>query len=184
MPERNPFGGRYVYAIRYSNGIVKVGQTLNPRSRIGGHRQIGFVFGAELEHCWLSPAHTEYRESEANLIRLASVHGGSIISREYFAGADFEALVLAADRRRYRTICNDGDRKSAKVLLDVATSDLVDLDVVANQLGVDVRALAEDCRNRVLDHVRTRDRFAMIPDQIWRVPFVRSRLNEAKWRAA
>jgi hypothetical protein len=85
----------YLYVVGFSNGIVKVGKTGNPRGRIGSHRDGAERFGVHIEDLWLSVPHRNYSVNERSLIALM---GESRHGAEYFDCKSFEAAVEIAER--------------------------------------------------------------------------------------
>ena len=89
----------YIYVIEFSLGVIKVGKTNSPRSRIKSHgRDVG-RFGGSITRAWLSTAHHGYDLSETELIRAISKLGTQLVeSTEYFRGCPFDEVVHVAGR--------------------------------------------------------------------------------------
>ena len=86
----------HIYVLAFGDGIVKVGRTQHPRRRMSAFRWIARKFGTVIADSWISPLHAESDLNEDTLKALAVKHGGMPISPEYFAGADYDAIVRAA----------------------------------------------------------------------------------------
>lgn len=87
----------YVYVLAFSNGDVKVGRTQNARNRLKTHRSTARRFGLTVTDSWVSPLHLEWAMNEDTLKVIATKCGGSAKSPEYFAGADYAAVVTRAN---------------------------------------------------------------------------------------
>lgn len=61
-------GEGYLYVVEFSTGSVKVGQTEDPRRRLGNHRAEAAAFGVHVTNYWISPAHINFRDNETRLI--------------------------------------------------------------------------------------------------------------------
>ncbi len=88
-------GAGYLYVLRFSTGIVKVGQTTNPASRLRTHHSEAKAYGAPIVDVWLSPPHGRYLRNETALIRYCASRAPRLRS-EYFHGLDFEDAVARA----------------------------------------------------------------------------------------
>lgn len=86
----------YVYAVAFSHGTVKVGQTADIGGRLNTHRCNARSFGVTVTDWWVSPLHAEWRENEEALKAIARNLGGTPSSPEYFSGIEFAALVSEA----------------------------------------------------------------------------------------
>jgi len=94
-------GKGYLYAVAFSTGVIKVGQTIDPRARLGNHRSHAAAYGIAVVNLWISAAHRDYVLSETRLIR-ECLKLGSRERREYFSGIEFAPIValgLRAVRR-------------------------------------------------------------------------------------
>lgn len=85
-------GKGYLYAVEFSTGVVKVGQTTDPRARLGAHRSHADAYGVAVANFWLSAAHRDYILSETRLIKECRKLG-SRERREYFHGIEFAPIV-------------------------------------------------------------------------------------------
>jgi hypothetical protein len=90
-----PIGEGYVYVIRFDTGVVKVGQTLNPASRLPDHRADAAAFGVTVTDFWISPSHINFRDNEARLIN-ACVRVSRRTRVEYFHDLTFDKAVSFA----------------------------------------------------------------------------------------
>lgn len=87
-----PHGHGYLYTIRFTTGVVKVGQTQKPARRIAEHRRNAWAYQVVMTDVWVSEPHRHYLDSETKLI----AHARTLVTwakREYFHGADFAAVV-------------------------------------------------------------------------------------------
>lgn len=76
----------YLYVIEAS-GIIKVGKSIDPKSRVASHRGEGAKYNRAISRFWISPSHANYEENERHLIKALTeqatpADGG----REYFVG--------------------------------------------------------------------------------------------------
>jgi hypothetical protein len=85
--------GGYVYVIRFSTGLVKVGSTISPQNRVAQYRNNIGAFGISIESLWISTPHRRYLDSEAKLIGLARSMAVQVLQAEYFEGVNPERLV-------------------------------------------------------------------------------------------
>lgn len=97
LPGRVKFGG-YVYILEFTDGLVKVGMSSEPRTRVSALTAAAKVFGQDALRGWLSPHHEQPTRSEARLIAAATALGGQSRAVEYFTGVSFPALVRLANR--------------------------------------------------------------------------------------
>lgn len=86
----------YAYVLEFSNGIIKVGQTMAPRLRCRQHEIKAQAVGVTLAQTWVSPLHRQYDKTEKALISAATSMGQLAQGAEYFVGCDFDALVQEA----------------------------------------------------------------------------------------
>lgn len=82
-----------VYVIQFSSGVLKVGQTSNPKARLADHAKVARAHGHGVEETLISPPHTNYLANERALITFCSARWSLIAGREYFADADIEEVV-------------------------------------------------------------------------------------------
>lgn len=94
----------YVYAIKFSCGLVKVGRTHKPKERISTHAStVRNVSGSEIIKRWVSQPHTNNSENEEKLIRFCSSISDPARSsgREWFNGCNFDAVITYAETLNY-----------------------------------------------------------------------------------
>lgn len=82
----------HVYALQFSTGVVKVGQTKQPKARLADHAKTAQAHGHAVHETLLSPPHTNYLANELALIAFCSSRGSLIAGREYFEGCDMEEV--------------------------------------------------------------------------------------------
>jgi hypothetical protein len=93
-----------VYVIEFTSGMLKVGKSVDPTSRLAVHASRARVHGDDVRRSWVSDEHPGHSESERRLIAFCKANGKQI-SREYFGDLRFEcartlATRLATDARR------------------------------------------------------------------------------------
>lgn len=110
----------HVYVVEFSNRIIKVGRTANPRRRIatlGGNAE---SMGERIVHVWLSEVHCNFEGNERELIAFGQASLGDRIRAEYFVnGASFADFVAVARRLPLKHLDYDAWRaeQDAKVSL-------------------------------------------------------------------
>jgi hypothetical protein len=97
LPGKAKYGG-YLYAVRFKGGLVKVGWTTHPASRVRSHEDHAAVFGVSRREAWVSPLHDNPKVTEKTLIALASRLSSGLRRHEYFTGINFSAFVAEAGR--------------------------------------------------------------------------------------
>lgn len=100
LPRKSPLGS-YVYALRFSTGLVKVGFTGSPSQRIRNHMTYLLPFGISIDERWISEPHGQAKENEALLLDFCRSRAAQVKSREYFTGVDFAALLNFAGTLSY-----------------------------------------------------------------------------------
>jgi hypothetical protein len=85
----------WLYVIKSSFGVVKVGQSINPRARIQQHIKEVSRFDGWVECFWLSTPHEQWMSNESRLI-LWCAHNGRQTFGEYFADIEYEDAVAYA----------------------------------------------------------------------------------------
>lgn len=91
--------GGYIYLMAFDNGIVKVGCARcakNIGRRLKTHAVGAHNFGITVIEKWVSPPHAGWAGNEDALIQAAHDLGGKPMTREYFKGVSFEALLEKA----------------------------------------------------------------------------------------
>ncbi len=86
----------FIYAINFSNGVVKVGSTYKPDSRLRSHTGDAAAFGHEVLESWLSDAHEDYLISEQHLIAQMGFLACGRNRREYFHGVNWLQVLRVA----------------------------------------------------------------------------------------
>jgi hypothetical protein len=85
-------GEGYLYAIEFDTGVVKVGQTVNPRRRLGEHAREAGAFGTVITDYWISEPHAHYLDNETALISFCRDRA-PVVRREYFHGIPIDDAV-------------------------------------------------------------------------------------------
>lgn len=75
-PDRSAFpdrlihsdGGGYIYCLALPGDVYKVGLTVDPANRVAQHITAARSYGVSILCAWISPAHKEFRQTEAGLI--------------------------------------------------------------------------------------------------------------------
>lgn len=91
-----PDGMGHIYVIRFGSNAVKVGLTNDPHRRLREHHRDASAYGVPITGVWMSKVHTGHEGNERRLIAHASRSCPRKVRNEYFPGADYDALVLAA----------------------------------------------------------------------------------------
>jgi hypothetical protein len=89
-PAGNGLG--YLYVIRFSTGVVKVGQTAHPRRRLFEHRRDAAAYKVNVVRFWISEAHPNFLANETMLINLCAGVSARA-KREYFHEVEFDVAV-------------------------------------------------------------------------------------------
>lgn len=74
----------HIYVVEFTSGVVKVGKSTDPRSRIATHRQLARMHGGEVRNTWVSHLHYFSGEAERELIEYCARIGQLVVGREYF----------------------------------------------------------------------------------------------------
>jgi len=90
-----------IYVLGFSDGLVKVGFTGNPDSRIHTHRVAASRDDVEIVDRWTSEPHENAGENEQALIAFCDGRGTLIRGREWFAGVSFSDVVRHAATLSY-----------------------------------------------------------------------------------
>lgn len=99
---RQPRGEGYLYVVEFSTGTVKVGQTEDPKRRLGTHRAEAGAFGVSVTNYWISPSHLNFRANETRLInRCVEVSHRS--RKEYFHAVTYARAVEFAGALSYHS---------------------------------------------------------------------------------
>lgn len=141
----------YVYVLAFDNGLVKVGQTRNARTRFNAHKQSARNFGLTVTGRWESPLHRGWLENERALKRIASELGGTPTTPEYFSGVSFDALTEKA-----RDLPFEPPEDAPQAIPPAASGKKNDRELSPNDLAVRKAALqakaARDARKASIDN--------------------------------
>ncbi|BBC29971.1 hypothetical protein SGFS_012650 [Streptomyces graminofaciens] len=96
VPRKSPLGG-YLYVIRFSVDVVKVGMSVAPANRLHAHHGYSRGLGISVTDQWVSKPHAQAKKNEAELIKFCRFHAARVNSREYFAGLEFSSVVWFAE---------------------------------------------------------------------------------------
>lgn len=79
----------YVYAIRFTTGTVKVGETARPEGRLKDHAKAAEAHGIGIDKAWTSKKHAGYHDTEQKLIDFCTWLGVPVAGvTEHFTGID------------------------------------------------------------------------------------------------
>jgi predicted GIY-YIG superfamily endonuclease len=96
----DPLANDYFYVLAFSDDVVKVGRTTDPRGRLNGHRSKASWSGVEVVDLWLSRDHDhcDVVSAERHLKAFCADRWPIARGTEWFAGADFDHVAaFAAD---------------------------------------------------------------------------------------
>jgi hypothetical protein len=83
----------YIYAVEFTNGLTKVGRSLNPESRLRAHLATARIASdCEIKQSKVFPMGHKVKDQENELLAFCSSRFEAR-SREWFVGADFDAIV-------------------------------------------------------------------------------------------
>lgn len=91
-PERRPRRDDYTYAIEFSDGVVKVGRTIDPAARFKTHHREARRLGVRATRWCLSVGGPNARPDERLLIAFCKERWPLAQGLEYFAGADYDLI--------------------------------------------------------------------------------------------
>ncbi|MFJ1539366.1 GIY-YIG nuclease family protein [Micromonospora chalcea] len=89
-------GGGYVYLLLFDSGVLKVGWSSSPQSRIKSHQFHAAPFGVALSRVWVSSQIESPAMVERELLCAASAMAQRTTAREWFHGVDFDVLAREA----------------------------------------------------------------------------------------
>jgi hypothetical protein len=99
----------FVYVIRYSTGLLKVGQTKDLDNRFKQHRDNAIRQCQDIIESWGSPRHTSFAANEDSLISFClKRYGLPIHGKETFEGADFADVVTYAESLHFPALTDGG----------------------------------------------------------------------------
>jgi hypothetical protein len=115
------------YVVQFSSGVIKVGHSWQPKGRIATHAAAAAVHGVSVTRTWFSPPHINTIANESALIEFAKGRFALNSGNEYFANADFDALVdfaasLSMERAEERPRTGRGTFPPAKVAPEPPTA--------------------------------------------------------------
>lgn len=93
----------HVYILGYSDGMVKVGQSIQPADRVFEHAKQASHHGSRITRVWVSGPHLEWAQRERDLKRLCRKYGTTRAGHEYFAGVEVDNLIADARERMQGT---------------------------------------------------------------------------------
>jgi hypothetical protein len=108
-------GNGYLYAVLFSNGLIKVGRAKTPAVRIGQHRMRLAVAGIKIDKTCTQPCSSSAVVAEAFLIEKCVAQALQTSGNEWFVGLQFEtvcawlAQACALEtpiKPDYRFVCN------------------------------------------------------------------------------
>jgi hypothetical protein len=100
LPRKSHLGG-YLYVIRFSIDVVKVGMTVAPANRLHAHHSYARGLGIAVTDQWVSEPHVQVKRNEAELIDFCRTRAAQANAREYFAGLGFSDAVGFAETLSY-----------------------------------------------------------------------------------
>ena len=83
----------HVYVLLFMNGVVKVGRTSNPATRIDAHRHNADAHGNPLTNYWVSKKLVNMEEAEHRLIAYCQDRGMCVAGKEWFRAVPYMELV-------------------------------------------------------------------------------------------
>jgi hypothetical protein len=83
---------------------VKVGRTKDPRQRLDNHAKAARTQGHEVSRSWVSPSHGDDVRNEERLIAFCEARWQTVVGREWFESADFDAIVEYASTLPYERV--------------------------------------------------------------------------------
>lgn len=96
LARRGRIGGGYVYVIEFYSGMIKVGKSVQPDTRILHHAERAELHGDGVTRFWVSQRHRGFEKTELALIRFCKLHGEPWCGNEYFREVSPEAARDAA----------------------------------------------------------------------------------------
>lgn len=90
--------GQYIYVVQFNSGIVKVGRTMNPATRLKSHATGGRPHGISVSAQWLSQPHLRAKRNEHLLIAFCKDRYQSVNDGEFFVDAEPSEIVAYAER--------------------------------------------------------------------------------------
>ncbi len=106
----------YLYVVEFSSGVVKVGKTTHPKSRLASHAKHAEIHGAEIRRSWTSQRHHGCSASERELIKFCSARGRRTAGREYYRDLSFDDAARYAELLVQREIVQRAYANSGEIL--------------------------------------------------------------------
>jgi hypothetical protein len=97
LPEKASGDAGYLYVVEFSTGVLKVGKTVTPRTRIRAHIHGAAPYGVQVTNMWVSEEHENADATEIQLIYSFSRSRVGPVGVEYFR-MPFREAVQAAKR--------------------------------------------------------------------------------------
>lgn len=121
----------HIYAVQFSSGVLKVGQTTQPKTRLADHAKAAQAHGHSVAETLVSPPHVNYCDNERLLIAFCEEQWRLIAGREYFADADIEAVVrftnamtfTVATQAQLDAIANEGMEERRRRAMQLALAE-------------------------------------------------------------
>lgn len=88
----------HLYVCRFSNGFIKVGRSVDPKSRVASHAERIACVGIELVEHNVFECVNDVIRAESELISFCKTHASKQIKNEWFDGLDFNFVSDAAKR--------------------------------------------------------------------------------------
>ena len=109
----------HVYAILFKNGLVKVGKSGDPNSRIASHKSNAAVHGNPVTNFWVSPLLTDMHEAESRLINYCSMYESPIAGSEWFMGLSYSDVVSFGERMTSEMLSSEVDSYEVSRMIDM-----------------------------------------------------------------
>lgn len=87
----------FIYVVEFTSGVVKVGKTTHPDSRLATHAKFARIHGGDIRQSWISEQHHGFSKTERILIEFCQQRGVPIFGKEYFGGVSFNHVRDYAD---------------------------------------------------------------------------------------
>ncbi|WP_254400747.1 GntR family transcriptional regulator [Streptomyces sp. AC555_RSS877] len=100
IPRKSPLGG-YLYVIRFSIDVIKVGMSVSPAGRVRAHYGYSTGLGIPVTDLWISEPHEHAERNETQLIKFCCANAEQVNAREYFVGLGFSDVVRHAKTLPY-----------------------------------------------------------------------------------
>lgn len=166
-PEGSTEGEDYLYVVAISNGVIKVGRTVSPQSRISGYIRDARVYGAAVEKVWISRPHPDAKKTEAVLIRWCAAYARSQLNSEYFIGLTFSEVVKRAAQLVAGVPVRPRQPAGRYVVVEPGEGlEVFSLAQVSARTGLTLIELVRGCRDGLFDFSLVNGRIHMTAGQI------------------